>query len=131
VAAEVAGGARPDVAVSAAAGEGVLHYGNTAPVHVRLRRWYQDNELRRRVETAQDVLEPSERRAARRSVTGMTLEEQTSAWFSRESHWEGEPPSDPNALKEDPPQRLSDLFGRREDDRMPSNVTDARDRFRR
>lgn len=129
-AAAEAGYGSPDVAVSAAAGDGVLHYGNTAPVHVRLRRWYHDAELRRRVETAQDVIEPSERRAARRAVTGTSVDEQTSAWFKREKDWSGEPPQDPVSPTEEQ-YRLSDLFGRKEEDRKPNNVTDARDRFRR
>jgi hypothetical protein len=42
--------------------EGALRYGGAPPVRVRLRRWYQDAELRRRVETQQDVVAPTEAR---------------------------------------------------------------------
>jgi type IV secretory pathway TraG/TraD family ATPase VirD4 len=40
--------------------EGALMYGNASPVRVRLRRWYRDPELRRRVETEQDAVKPTE-----------------------------------------------------------------------
>jgi type IV secretion system protein VirD4 len=42
--------------------EAALLYGNISPVRLKLRRWYKDADLSRRVETRQDAIAPSERR---------------------------------------------------------------------
>ena len=42
-----------------AEGEGVLLYGNLAPIRTRLRPWFRNRTLRRRVELPQDVLSPA------------------------------------------------------------------------
>lgn len=109
--------------------EGVLLDGNGAPVKLRLRRWYRDGELRRRVETEQDVVMPRERR--QRVVTSpspvdgepdYSLMGQISAWDRRKGH------SWPDRTGSYDPQE-GGVDGHNPD--PPDNVTplnDARDR---
>ena len=111
-------------------GEGALLYGTPKPVKLRLRRWYRDAELTRRVATAQDAVAPSERRlpsvyrSPLETSPAFSMVRQTSAWVrSRRS---GDAPDDTLPARRGEEQ-FDDIFELPEDDPPPDNVTQLPD----
>jgi hypothetical protein len=126
-------------------GEGALLYGSSPSARVRLRRWYRDVELRRRVETEQDAVAPSEARPTipmGRSPIDETppysLVDQTGAWHrrNRKRRDQDDSPDERDRSRErDRGGRLVPgvLTTDPDDETLPDNVTPLgpRDRHRR
>jgi type IV secretion system protein VirD4 len=133
-------------------GEGALLYDAAPPVRVQLRRWYHDGELRRRVETEQDAVAPSDSRPPRpagppprnRSPVDDTpdysLVDQAGAWNRVSRRRRPESPDDTEADRSRDRDRERDRSSRlvsgvvttREGETLPDNVTPlGRDRHRR
>jgi hypothetical protein len=111
-----------DVADHLAAGEAALVYGPGRPTKVRLRPWYGDRELRRRVETPQDAVAAAEREDS--SVPAGVRDSAAAAWLRRGSQ-RFEPKSDgedPTIPLETTDPRYVEVFGAIEDPTL-SNVT--------
>jgi type IV secretion system protein VirD4 len=134
-------------------GEGALVYDGAPPVRVQLRRWYRDNELRRRVETEQDAVAPRDSRSTappRRnrspvdSTPSYSLVDQAGAWskVSRRRRPERVDEGDESGNdrgrereRERSGRLVSGVLTTKEGETLPDNVTplgrDRLDRFRR
>jgi type IV secretion system protein VirD4 len=135
---------RADLGEQLAPGQAALVYRQTKPVRVRLRRWYKEGELRRRVETAQDAVAPSERRlpttyrSPLETTPADSLVKQTSTWL-RGPRWRKGSSEDPLEQQEGGADRSGEtrygaLFEPLEEEPPPDNVTrlpDLGDRSRR
>jgi type IV secretion system protein VirD4 len=132
---DLAGGSEPsderlfwaDLGAMLDKGEAALLYGTPKPVKLRLRPWYRDAELTRRVGTAQDAVAPSEKRlpSVYRSPLdtspASSLAHQTSAWLrSRRSGDEDRDLTLPARRGE---EHFDDVIDLPEDDPPPDNVT--------
>jgi type IV secretion system protein VirD4 len=107
-------------------GEAALLYGTPRPVRLRLRRWFKDGELSRRVATAQDAVAPSEKRlpSVYRSPLdtspAFSMARQTSAWLrGRRTGPEG----DETLPARRGEAQFDDVVDLPEDDPPPDNVT--------
>jgi hypothetical protein len=109
-------------------GEGALLYGTPRPVKVRLRRWYQDAELSRRVATAQDAVAPSERRlpsvyrSPLETSPAFSMARQTSAWLRGAQKRRGEDGTEVHTIRRGE-EIFNDILDLPEDDPPPDNVT--------
>ena len=112
-----------DVAEHLADNEAALVYGPGRPTKVRLRPWYGDRELRRRVETPQDAVAAAEREDS--SVPAATRDHSASAWLRRGSqrHQPTSDGEDPTIPLETRDPRYVEVFGAIEDPATLDNVT--------
>jgi type IV secretory pathway TraG/TraD family ATPase VirD4 len=107
-------------------GEAALLYGTPKPVRLRLRRWFKDAELTRRVGTAQDAVAPSEKRlpSVYRSPLdtspAFSMARQTSAWLR--SRRDGNDPEETLATGRGI-EHFEDIVDLPDDDPPPDNVT--------
>jgi type IV secretion system protein VirD4 len=117
--------------------EAALLYGNSSPVRLKLRRWYKDAELSRRVETAQDAVAPSERRLPNvyRSPldtdAAFSIARQTSAWIRDRKHADADTLISESARARRGDSRYAELFELPDDEPPPDNVTQFPDPGRR
>jgi type IV secretion system protein VirD4 len=113
-----------------APGEAALRYGSAKPVRLRLRRWYQDSQLSKRVHTEQDAVEPvgpvesspsmlRSRSPVDRPAT-YSLVAQTGMWPSRATRRERRRSDDPLGQDSMPPDELPDNVTRLRDPDDPS-----------
>jgi hypothetical protein len=109
-------------------GEAALLYGTPKPVKLRLRPWYRDAELSRRVDTAQDAVAPSEKRlpSVYRSpldtAPAFSIARQTGAWLrSRKAAPGEEADGTPHPRRGE--EQFDDVIDLPEDDPPPDNVT--------
>ena len=112
-------------------GEGALLYESAKPVRLRLRRWFQDGELSRRVAMAQDAVAPTERRLPNvysspiDTAPAFSLARQTGAWL-KGAHRHGASSEEAGAgerAARRADSRYAELFELPEDDPPPDNVT--------
>ena len=107
-------------------GEGALLYGTPKPVRLRLRLWYKDTELSRRVATAQDAVAPSEKRlpsvyrSPLETAPAFSMARQTSAWLRsrRDGH-----DIDETVVGGRGVEHFDDIVDLPDDDPPPDNVT--------
>lgn len=104
--------------------ESALLYGTRSPIRLRLRPWYRDDELRRRVETPQDALRPAERVD---SSVPITVAEQSAVWLQRITGRTAPESHDATIPLDTHGREFTDVFGSLEDEAMPANVTRLRD----
>jgi type IV secretion system protein VirD4 len=104
--------------------ESALLYGTRSPIRLRLRPWFRDTELRRRVETPQDALRPAERVD---SSVPMTVAEQSVLWLQRITGRTAPEAHDATIPLDTGGREFTDVFGTLEDETMPANVTRLRD----
>jgi type IV secretion system protein VirD4 len=99
--------------------EAALLYGSGRPARVRLRPWFRDRELKRRVQTPQDVVKPAEGSASRESRPSS---DQASVWLRRGPV---RPPegTDPTIPLDRHAPGYVEVFGSLDDDTAPQNVT--------
>jgi type IV secretory pathway TraG/TraD family ATPase VirD4 len=99
--------------------EAALLYGSARPARVRLRPWFRDRELKRRVQTPQDVVKPAEGSASRESRPSS---DQASVWLRRGPV---RPPegTDPTIPLDRHAPGYVEVFGSLDDDTAPQNVT--------
>jgi hypothetical protein len=105
--------------------EAALLYDTAAPARVRLRPWFRDKELERRVATPQDAVRPAEDDEL---PDRFDPAEQTSMWLRRQREARGDRDDDATIpLDIDDPDYVA-VFGRLDEDGMPQNVTPLDDR---
>jgi type IV secretion system protein VirD4 len=104
--------------------ESALLYGTRSPIRLRLRPWFRDRELQRRVETPQDALRPAERVD---SSVPMSVAEQSALWLQRITGRTAPDVDDPTIPLDTSSRGFTDVFGSLEDETMPSNVRRLRD----
>jgi type IV secretory pathway TraG/TraD family ATPase VirD4 len=119
---------RPELVQELGEGEAALLYGTGAPMRVRLRPWFRDRELRRRVETPQDAVQPAERVD---STVPVSLADQSAAWLRRTTGGPVAEVRDPTIPLETGDPRYVEVFGSLDDDTAPHNVTPLTDSRRR
>ncbi len=112
-----------DAADHLADGEAALVYGPGRPTKVRLRPWYGDRELRRRVETPQDAVAAAEREDS--SVPGALRDHTAATWIRRGSqrHAPRSDGEDATIPLETNDPRYVEVFGAIEDPTALDNVT--------
>ncbi|HEX6419040.1 MAG TPA: type IV secretory system conjugative DNA transfer family protein [Acidimicrobiales bacterium] len=110
-------------------GEAALLYGTGAPVRVRLRPWYADGELSRRVQTPVDDVKPAD---PDHSDTPLSVAEQSAVWLRRTMAGTSADASDPTIPLDTADPDFVAVFGSIDED-LPQNVTPLADdrRFRR
>lgn len=104
--------------------ESALLYGTRLPIRLRLRPWYRDQELKRRVETPQDALRPTERVD---SSVPVSVAEQSALWLQRITGRTAPESHDATIPLDTHDRRFTDVFGTLDDETMPQNVTRLRD----
>ena len=104
--------------------EAALLYGTRSPIRLRLRPWFRDQELQRRVETPQDALRPAERVD---SSVPVSVAEQSALWLQRITGRTAPETSDHTIPLDTQDRRFTDVFGSLEDETTSSNVTRLRD----
>lgn len=109
------------------ADEAALVYATHHPTRMRLRPWFRDRELRRRVETPQDVLRPAELDHDRVHVP---VAEQSAAWMRRVVSGGIGDPVDPTIPLDTSDPAYVEVFGSLDDDKAQRNVTSLFDRGR-
>jgi type IV secretion system protein VirD4 len=111
-------------------GECALLYGTRPPIRLKLRPWYRDKELQRRVDTPQDALRPAERVD---SSVPLSVAEQSAMWLQRITGKTAPSLQDPTIPFDRTDRSFTEVFGSLEDDEepVPSNVHRLRDARRR
>lgn len=99
--------------------DAALLYGSARPARLRLRPWFRDRDLKRRVQTPQDVVKPADGRASRESRPSS---DQASVWLRRGPT---RPPEgkDPTIPLDTHDPGYVEVFGSLDDDTAPQNVT--------
>ncbi len=108
-------------------GDAALLYGTRPPIRVRLRHWFRDDELKRRVETPQDALRPAERTD---TSVPLSVADQSALWLRRTTDGTIADPHDPTIPLDTSDRRYVEVFGSVEDEPGPHNVTSLLDRAR-
>ncbi len=109
-------------------GEAALLYRANPPMRVRLRPWFGDQELRRRVETPQDAVRPAERED---TTVPLSVHEQSAAWTRRAGGGQGADVEEPTIPLDVLDPRYIEVFGSLDDETAPQNVTPLTDPRRR
>lgn len=105
--------------------EAALLYDTAAPARVRLRPWFHDKELERRVATPQDAVQPAEDHEL---PDRFDPAEQTSMWLRRQREARGRRDDDATIpFDVDDPDYVA-VFGRVEEAQVPHNVAPLDDR---
>jgi type IV secretion system protein VirD4 len=105
-------------------GESALLYGTRSPIRLRLRPWFRDDELQRRVQTPQDALRPAERVD---SSVPVSVAEQSAVWLQRITGRTAPPVQDPMIPLDRTDRHFTEVFGSLDEETMPHNVTRLRD----
>jgi hypothetical protein len=116
---------RPKLGEHLHEGEGVLFYGTSPPVRLKLRQWFKDRELVHRSSTSQDVLRPPDPSSSR-SAVDQRQALQVQAWMARHADPDDDTMEGPIGPlgRVDPTRSIADLFGAPDDDNtLPENVT--------
>jgi hypothetical protein len=103
--------------------EAALLYGSAAPARVRLRSWWRDRELRRRVEMPQDAVRPADP-DDEQHLRGAPVPaaQQREAWLRR-SRRRAPSPEDPTIPIDLHDPTFVEVFGSIDEDPVPQNVT--------
>ncbi len=110
-------------------GEAALLYRARQPMRLRLRPWYDDQELRRRVETPQDAVRPAERED---TTVPLAVAEQSAVWARRGSSGaEADEAGDATIPLDILDPRYVEVFGSLDEEAAPQNVTPLADQRRR
>lgn len=105
--------------------EAALLYDTATPARVRLRPWFRDKELERRVTTPQDAVRPAEDDEL---PDRFDPAEQTAMWLRRQRDGRGTRDDDATIpLDIDDPDYVA-VFGRLDEEPSPQNVTPLDDR---
>lgn len=107
-------------------GEAALLYGSGAPARVRLRPWWSDRELRRRVETPQDAVRPADPDDDLQARGPAFLIHQGEAWLRRGRRDRAEAPdrpADPTIPLDRDDPAFVEVFGSVDEETVPQNVT--------
>ena len=109
----------PELTDQLGAWEAALLYGSTRPTRVALRPWFRDRELKRRVQTPQDVVKPTTGEDVHESRPNA---DQASVWLRR--GLTRPPEATDSTIPLDTHGRdYVEVFGSLDDDTAPQNVT--------
>jgi len=101
-------------------GEAALLYSSHEPARVRLRSWWRDRELQRRVEMPQDAVRAVEPDDERHRQVSAPMSQQREAWLRRSGRAQPPDPTIPVDLQ-DP--TFIEVFGSVDEEPVPQNVT--------
>lgn len=107
--------------------EAALVYTASRPIRVRLRHWFNDGELRRRVETPQDALRPADPDEGR---IRHSVAEQSALWLQRVTSGTISEANDPTIPMDPTDRRYVEIFGSLDEEHPPATVTSLFDRQR-